>query len=171
MTPQVVSHVYIGIGSNLAEPRKQVELAISRLGAIKNSWLHAISPFYRSAPVGAPDQDDYVNAVAHLVTELAAEPLLDALQAIERAQGRVRDGTRWGPRTLDLDILLYNAEIIRSSRLTVPHPEMVNRAFVLEPLHAIAPNLSVPGFGALAKLRLAVDRSSVVLLENSCDEA
>lgn len=167
----MTKHVYIGIGSNLTEPRKQVELAVSRLGAITNSWMHAISPFYRSAPVGVPGQDDYINAVAHLVTELAAEPLLDALQAIERAQGRVRDGTRWGPRTLDLDILLYNDEFIRTRRLTVPHPEMVNRAFVLEPLHAIAPKLSIPGFGPVAELLLAVDRSSVVRLEYSSDEA
>ncbi len=165
------NHAYIGIGSNLANPRKQVELAVSRLGVIRNSSLRGISPFYRSAPVGQPGQDDYINAVAHLVTELAPESLLDALQAIEAAQGRVRDGTRWGPRTLDLDILLYNAGFIRSRRLVVPHPEMVNRAFVLEPLHALAPNLDVPGFGPVAQLRLAVDRSRVELMGVSCDEA
>lgn len=167
----MTNETYIGIGSNLAEPRKQVELAVSRLGAIENSWLRAISPFYRSAPMGQPGQADYINAVAYLVTELSAEQLLDALQAIELAQGRVRDGTRWGPRTLDLDILLYNAEFIRTTRLTVPHPEIVNRAFVLEPLYAIAPKLSVPGFGAVAELRLAVDRSGVELLDDRRVEA
>jgi len=156
---------YVGIGSNLADPKAQVERAIEALGTIDRTALNGVSPLYRTAPLGQVGQDDYINAVVRLCTGLSAEALLDALQAIECAQGRVRDGTRWGSRTLDLDILLFGEHRIASERLSVPHPEIANRAFVLEPLAALDAALAIPGLGELTRLRARVDRSGVVLLD------
>ncbi|MEM7207367.1 MAG: 2-amino-4-hydroxy-6-hydroxymethyldihydropteridine diphosphokinase [Pseudomonadota bacterium] len=155
---------YIGIGSNLGNPQTQVERAINALRAIEHSELTDVSPLYRTAPMGQPGQDDYINAAACLLTGLAAEELLDALQAIENAQGRVRDGTRWGSRTLDLDILLFGDQVIATERLRVPHPEIANRAFVMEPLADLNAKLLIPEVGPLATLRMQVDRSDVALL-------
>ncbi len=145
---------YIGIGSNLDDPPAQVRAALQALAALPESQLSACSPLYRSAPVGGPPgQPDYLNAVAALDTRLSADQLLRALQAIEAAQGRVRE-LRWGPRTLDLDLLLY-ADLVRDDAwLTLPHPRLQERAFVLYPLHDIAPGLELPGGGMLSKLLL-----------------
>lgn len=134
---------FIGLGSNLDDPRSQLLAALDQLAAIPGTRLVAVSSIYQSAPVGPPDQPDYLNAVAELATSLAPEALLDALQAIETKQGRVR-GRRWGERTLDLDLLLYGDQTIESERLVVPHPQMKQRAFVLIPLQEIAPGLSFP---------------------------
>lgn len=143
---------FIGLGSNLDDPRQQVESALRELAELPDTTLAAQSGLYRSAPMGPPGQPDYINAVARLGTRLAPEALLDALQAIEARHGRVRGGERWGPRTLDLDILLYADARIDSPRLQIPHPGLVERNFVLHPLAEIAPDLDIPGAGPLRVL-------------------
>jgi len=134
---------YIGLGSNLQQPFAQLKKALTALSELPQTELVCVSSFYRSVPLGPPGQPDYLNAVAALDTALNPLELLDALQAIEHAQGRVR-GERWGARTLDLDILLFGVQIINSTRLFVPHPCMRQRAFVLYPLAEIAPNPALP---------------------------
>jgi len=145
---------YIGLGSNLDRPQQQLERALAELEALPRCSLLARSPLYRSDPIGPAGQPDYVNAVAALLTELSAETLLDQLQAIEQAHQRARE-QHWGPRTLDLDILLFGDAQIASPRLQVPHPEMAKRAFVLYPLADIAPEVEVPGLGPLPQLMAA----------------
>lgn len=147
-----VQRAYIGLGSNLNHPRAQLERALEALAGLPDSELVGCSPFYRSAPMGPPGQPDYLNAVAALDTRLEPEALLDALQAIEQVQGRVRL-ERWGPRTLDLDILLYGKRRIDSARLTVPHSGIAERAFVLYPLADLAPQLTIPALGSMAELK------------------
>jgi 2-amino-4-hydroxy-6-hydroxymethyldihydropteridine diphosphokinase len=144
--PSDSSHVrvYIGLGSNLASPLRQVRVAIAELAQLPQSRLCAISPLYRSRPLGPAGQPDYINAVAALETTLTPLELLDGLQAIEKRHGRKRGAVRWGPRTLDLDLLLYGDAVIDEPRLTVPHPEMAQRGFVLRPLADIAPLLRLP---------------------------
>lgn len=146
---------YLGIGSNLDNPVAQVRLALKSLAAVPDSRLLGQSSLYRSAPLGPLDQPQYINAVASIQTALNPLALLDALQAIELAQGRVRTGERWGPRTLDLDILMYGDEIISTERLTVPHPGLQQRNFVLYPLQELAPQLVLPGLGGLDVLLAA----------------
>ncbi len=146
-----MSRAYIGLGSNLQAPRRQLERALEALAALPRSQVLKASRFYRSPPLGPADQPDYLNAVALLETELAPLALLDRLQALENAQGRVRT-RRWGPRTLDLDLLLYDRRRIDHPRLQVPHPGIAERDFVLKPLAEIAPGLEVPGLGRVAAL-------------------
>ncbi|MFC0322371.1 2-amino-4-hydroxy-6-hydroxymethyldihydropteridine diphosphokinase [Gallibacterium melopsittaci] len=138
-----MNNVYIALGSNLNQPLQQLITALQTLKHHPDLQLIAVSPFYASRPLGPQDQPDYVNAVAQLHTTLTPLALLDVLQAIEQQQGRVRL-RRWGERTLDLDILLFNQDIIQSERLTIPHCEMKNREFVLIPLFDIAPSLILP---------------------------
>ncbi len=135
---------YIGIGSNLADPVRQVQTAFAELAELPHSELRACSALYRTPPMGPPDQPDYINAVAELATLLTPHHLLDELQKIEHTHQRVRQ-THWGPRTLDLDLLIYGAEIIDDVRLRVPHPGLAARAFVVIPLAEIAPALQIPG--------------------------
>lgn len=142
----------VGLGSNLEDPVRQVETAIARLAAIQETRLLKQSSLYRSAPLGPADQPDFVNAVALLETRLAPDALFAALQHIERFMGRQRDGTRWGPRVIDIDFLLYGDRRINSGGLVVPHPRMHERNFVLLPLREIAPDIDIPGHGALADL-------------------
>lgn len=146
---------YIGIGSNLAgelaSPGEQVAQAVEQLALMPQSRLLAQSPLYRSAPMGPQDQPDYINAVAQIDTALPPESLLDALQVIENRQGRERK-QRWGARTLDLDILLYGEVELHSERLTLPHPGLCERDFVVLPLLDIAPLLHIPGHGKLADI-------------------
>lgn len=130
---------YIGLGANLGDPRRQVEEAIERLGEAEEVEVMRVSSFYLTPPLGPPGQPWYVNAAAQVKTRLTAEELMTVLLGIETAMGRVR-GERWGPRLIDLDLLLYNGEIISRPDLTVPHPEMHRRAFVLAPLAEIAPD-------------------------------
>ena len=130
---------YIGLGGNLDQPAARIRQARAALALLPNTREAAFSRLYRSAPMGPADQPDYVNAVMALDTELEPIALLDHLQAIENAQGRVRLGERWGPRTLDLDLLLYGDLHLDDPRLTLPHPRMRERAFVLRPLADIAP--------------------------------
>ncbi len=149
MSPVVTA--YIGIGSNLEDPVAQVKRATVGLDEIDGAHRVAVSPLYRSAPMGPAGQPDYINAVAALETTLKPAALLDALQAIEERQQRVRT-IRWGPRTLDLDLLLYGNETIATDRLLVPHPGLGERAFVLYPLADIAPDLQLPDGTPLARL-------------------
>lgn len=143
--------VYIALGSNLNQPKTQLNVALKALDALPNSQVNAVSSFYQSKPLGPQDQPDYVNAVACLHTELDPLTLLDALQQIEKEQGRVRL-RRWGERTLDLDILLYEDLQLHSERLTLPHYDMKNREFVIVPLHEIAENLRLPSGEMVADL-------------------
>lgn len=135
---------YIGIGSNLASPLAQVQNALKALAALPGSALSHCSSLYRSRPMGPSDQPDYINAVAELHTQLAPLTLLDGLQKIEQQHGRERKEERWGPRTLDLDLLLYGQQQIDLPRLQVPHYGMQQREFVLYPLQEIAPALILP---------------------------
>lgn len=147
--------VFIGLGSNLQDPIAQVTRAQDELAALPETELLRTSSLYRSDPVGPPGQPDYINAVAHLRTRLEPIPLLDALQQIEQAHRRIR-GQHWGPRTLDLDILLIDQSRLDLPRLTVPHPYAGKRSFVLMPLHEIAPDLLLPGMGIVCDLLAAL---------------
>ncbi|BED97305.1 2-amino-4-hydroxy-6-hydroxymethyldihydropteridine diphosphokinase [Escherichia fergusonii] len=143
---------YIAIGSNLASPLEQVNAAVKALSEIPQSKILAVSSFYRTPPLGPQDQPDYLNAAVALETSLAPEALLNHTQRIELQQGRVRKAERWGPRTLDLDIMLFGNEVINTERLTVPHYDMKNRGFMLWPLFEIAPELVFPDGLFLNKL-------------------
>ncbi len=143
---------WVGLGANLDDPVAQIATAVRELAALPHTRLAVVSSLYRTPPMGPPDQPDYCNAVAGLDTTLEPEKLLEALQAIEQAHRRVR-GERWGPRTLDLDLLLYGTDRIASARLTVPHPGIAARVFVLAPLAEVAPDLVIPGLGPVAVLR------------------
>ncbi|WNK21516.1 2-amino-4-hydroxy-6-hydroxymethyldihydropteridine diphosphokinase [Halomonas piscis] len=138
------SLAYIGLGSNLATPRRQVATALDELDTLPLCRVTAASRLYASRPVGPQDQPDFVNAVAALETALSPLALLDQLQALEQRHRRRRE-RRWGPRTLDLDILLFDATTVVRPRLKVPHPEMHRRAFVLRPLREIDPHLTLHG--------------------------
>ncbi len=149
---------YVGLGSNLADPRSQVSRAIEELARLPGCTLCVRSSLYATVPLGPVDQPDFINAVVSIASSLAPLALLGALQAIEQAHGRQRDGTRWGPRTLDLDLLLYGEDTLDLADLVLPHPEIANRAFVLVPLAEIAPaGLIVPGQGRVADLLAARD--------------
>ena len=136
--------VYIGLGANLANPQQQLERALLALQQLPHSQLELNSSIYRSAPMGPQDQDDYLNSVAKISTQLSPESMLDNLQSIEQSQGRVRKKERWGPRSLDLDILLFGNFVIDTPRLTIPHYGIKQRSFVLLPLLEIAPDLIMP---------------------------
>ncbi|GGE76791.1 2-amino-4-hydroxy-6-hydroxymethyldihydropteridine diphosphokinase [Streptosporangium jomthongense] len=143
---------FIGLGSNLQEPAVQLARAVAELAALPGTVLVAQSPFYASSPVGPQDQPDFVNGVAWLSTGLAPHALLDHLQAIEQAHGRERL-RHWGPRTLDLDLLIYGNRVLNDDRLTVPHRELANRDFALQPLLDLKPDLILPGGTTIASLR------------------
>lgn len=143
---------YVGLGSNLQDPAAQLARAVAELASLPGTTLQAQSPFYASRPVGPQDQPDFVNGAVELATRLSAHQLLDYLQAIEQAHGRQRL-RHWGPRTLDLDLLLYGNDTIHDERLTVPHAELANRDFVLQPLLDLNPELSLPDGGRLDQLR------------------
>ncbi|HAS61764.1 MAG TPA: 2-amino-4-hydroxy-6-hydroxymethyldihydropteridine diphosphokinase [Vibrio sp.] len=153
--------VYIAIGSNLADPVAQANVAIDALKQLPKSEFIQASKLYSSTPMGPQNQPDYINAVVAIQTELTPFELLDCTQAIELEQGRVRKEERWGPRTLDLDILLYGNEVIDSERLIVPHYGMRDREFVLYPLSEIAPLLTLPDGTELLQLLKQVDRNGL----------
>jgi len=138
---------YIGLGSNLEEPLSQLQRAFAELGKLPSTRLVARSSLYRSAPLGYADQPKFVNAVAKIATKLAPQALLQALLQIEREHGRERT-FRNAPRTLDLDVLLYDDVQMHEHGLTLPHPQMHLRAFVLQPLLEIAPDCAIPGIGS-----------------------
>lgn len=154
------ARAWIALGSNLDDPPARLESALAAIDGLPRTRRVLTSPFYRTLPLGPVEQPDFCNAVTAVDTGLAPLELLDALQAIEVAHGRRRP-RRWGPRTLDLDILLYGDRRIDEPRLRVPHPRLHERAFVLVPLAAVAPETSVPGRGRVAALAAAVDAGGV----------
>lgn len=155
---------FIGLGANLGDPRGQIGAALEAIGAMPATRLSARSSFYRSAPIGYAAQPDFLNAVAQIETGLAPRALLDALLAIEHGAGRSRSFAS-APRTLDLDLLLYGDMVIGEPGLSVPHPRMHTRAFVLEPLAEIAPGIEIPGQGAIAPLLAACGGQSIRKLD------
>jgi 2-amino-4-hydroxy-6-hydroxymethyldihydropteridine diphosphokinase len=163
MNPNETIRVYIGLGSNLDNPRRQVERALTELASLDGCKLVRFSRLYRSRAIGPGDQPDYVNGAALVETRLTPYALLEALQSIESAHKRIRT-LHWGPRTLDLDMLLYGDQVIASEPLTVPHPHLAQRNFVLYPLADITPELVLPSGIALAKLLDAVAPDGLELL-------
>ncbi len=151
---------FIGLGSNLADPLVQVRQAFSELDSIPGTRVTARSSLYRTSPVGYLEQPDFINAVASVQTTLKPPALLAALLAIENRHGRRRT-MRNAPRTLDLDLLLYGEEVFDQDGLTLPHPRLHERAFVLAPLAEIAPGAMVPGMGRLQDLLARVDCNAV----------
>jgi 2-amino-4-hydroxy-6-hydroxymethyldihydropteridine diphosphokinase len=154
------AEAFVALGANLEDPVRQVRNAIAELRSIEQTQVLAVSSLYRTAPVGYADQPDFINAVAKLRTSLSPHELLDALHAIENRHGRQRS-VRNAPRTLDLDLLLFGVRVVREDDLTLPHPRMHERAFVLMPLAEIAPDAAVPGQGPVAQLLAQVDRGGV----------
>lgn len=155
---------YLGLGANLDNPRQQLTEALKALEATPGVELVNCSSFYQTKPMGPADQDDYINAVARISTRLAPLDLLDALQAIETKQGRVRQGERWGPRTLDIDILLVENLQISLPRLTVPHYGLKQRGFVIVPLFEIAPQLVLPDGTRLSELKAQISQEGMTQL-------
>ncbi|MEL4015782.1 2-amino-4-hydroxy-6-hydroxymethyldihydropteridine diphosphokinase [Dryocola clanedunensis] len=152
---------FIALGSNQASPLEQVAQALDAIAAIPHSRVVATSSYYRTPPLGPQDQPDYLNAAVALETDLSAEELLDHTQRIELEQGRVRKAERWGPRTLDLDLMLFGAETIATPRLTVPHYDMKNRAFMLVPLLEIAPDCVFPNGERAADVLATLSRAGI----------
>lgn len=165
------AHAYVGLGSNLKDPRRQLRHACSALAQLPATRLQRCSSLYRTAPVGAIVQPEFMNAVCVLETALTPVDLLQRLLAIEAAQGRMRtQAPPGGPRTLDLDLLLYADQVLQAPDLTLPHPRMHERAFVLYPLVEIAPAVVIPGRGPAAGLLPAVAAQAVTrLTEGACD--
>lgn len=161
-TPPV--DVFIALGANLGDPVGQILSAVQELARLPATRLHMRSSLYRSRPVGGPEQPDYVNAVARLSTFLPPRELLRRCLAIEARHGRRRDGKNT-PRTLDLDLLLYDGLIMHEPGLTLPHPRMHERGFVLIPLAEIAPDALIPGRGDVRTLLADTDISDLVRLD------
>jgi len=159
--------VYIGLGSNLALPEKQIQAACASLARLPDTELIKCSSLYKSQPMGPQDQPDYVNAVALIETALSPESLLQHTQLIESQQGRIRKANRWGPRTLDLDMLLFGLQRIDNEHLTVPHSGMKQREFVLYPLFEIAPDLILPCGEKLANLVMTCPINRLQKMTNS----
>lgn len=157
-----MTRVYLALGSNLADPLHQVQAALDALAALPDTRLVATSSLYRTPPYGPPDQPDYLNAAVALDTELAPEALLDLTQRIELEQGRVRKDERWGPRTLDLDIMLFGDLTLNTPRLIVPHYDMHNRAFMLVPLLEIVPDIVLPDGTRARDLLSDLDSSAIL---------
>lgn len=161
-----LSRAYIGLGSNLDQPARQVRKALVALGDLPSSRLLRHSRLYHSPPMGPVDQPDFINAVALIETALLPLTLLDALQAIEQEFGRVRT-RRWGERIIDLDILLYDDVVMREERLVLPHPGIAERGFVLRPLSELEPHLTIPGLGSLADALAARANDACAPLEET----
>lgn len=159
-----LTSVYVAIGANLKRPEEQVRAGFEELAMLPETRLAAVSSLYRSAAVGYLDQPDFVNAVAGIETALAPRALLDALLEIERRYGRVREFPN-APRTLDLDIVLYGEAQVNERGLSIPHPRLHERAFVLVPLAEIAPEALVPGRGRVRDLLQGVDAASLEKIE------
>jgi 2-amino-4-hydroxy-6-hydroxymethyldihydropteridine diphosphokinase len=156
---------YIGVGSNVDGPRAQVLKAIEALRALPETKVVLVSPLYETKPFGPVKQPDFVNAVVGALTQLEARALLDALKRIEVSFGRPAVHEKWGPRVLDLDLLVLGRERLAEGNLTVPHPGIPERNFVLYPLADIAPDLDVPGLGKVAGLKARVASDGVRRLD------
>lgn len=157
---------WLGLGSNLDSPLQQLHLALEALNQLPGTRLRDASPIYQSSPVGPVDQPDFLNMAARLETDLEPLALLDELQSIENIQGRVREQA-WGPRLIDLDLLLFGDEVIDFPRLTVPHPELANRDFVLQPLLDLDPELALPDGTTIKDLRERCPDNGLARLPNT----
>nr|WP_249422366.1 2-amino-4-hydroxy-6-hydroxymethyldihydropteridine diphosphokinase [Marinomonas lutimaris] len=157
-------HAYIGLGSNLENPVAQLDRAIDALKKHDDLKNLRVSSIYGSKPVGPQDQPDYINAVARFDTALSPIELLDLLQSIEQSQRRVRE-RHWGPRTLDLDLLLYGQQTIQLPRLTVPHPFMLERGFVIKPLSDLAPDMLLANGKTVTEQLQQLDTSDLVFIK------
>jgi 2-amino-4-hydroxy-6-hydroxymethyldihydropteridine diphosphokinase len=157
---------YVGIGSNLDQPAGQVRRALTALADIPQTRLVRQSSLFGSTPLGPPAQPDFVNAVAGLLTQLEADRLFSALRALETALGREPPRMRWGPRRIDLDLLAFGEQRLDSPELTLPHPGIVQRNFVLYPLFEVAPGLNVPGCGHVAELAARADPTGIWRLDD-----
>ncbi|CAN5157410.1 2-amino-4-hydroxy-6-hydroxymethyldihydropteridinediphosphokinase [soil metagenome] len=154
------------MGGNVGDVQKTLNEALWALDSMPQTSIRAQSGFYRTAPWGRPDQPAFLNAAVELQTRLAPRVLLDLLLEIEQRFGRVRDPKdKWGPRTLDLDLLVFGDELLDQPGMHVPHPRLAERAFVLVPLNEIAPRLEIPGQGVVRELLAAIDASGVEAME------
>lgn len=153
--------VYLGLGANLGTPAAQVERALALIAALPETTLAARSPLYRSDPVGPGDQPDYCNAACMVDTTLEPLALLDAVQSIEVDAGRIRDGTRWVARLLDIDLLHIEGLSLSTPRLRLPHPHLQERNWVLVPLADFAPTLNIPGLGIVSELATAIGQAGL----------
>ncbi len=159
---------WLGLGGNLQQPVAQLRRALTRLDEAEGLEVLRVSSFYRTPPWGDEQQDDFINAVVEIKTSLDPIPLLRILQSIENVMGRQRSGRRWGPRLIDIDLLLYGDQKYHSADLEVPHPRMHERAFVLIPLSELAAELEIPGHGAVAELLQQLDDSGICRLAEGC---
>lgn len=159
---------FVGLGGNLGDPVATLRQAIRELDGLPGTRMLRASRLYRSAAWGVADQPDFINAAALLETQLDPRALLDALLQLERSHGRERDaGNRWGPRTLDLDLLLYGDAVIDEPGLRVPHPHLHERAFALLPLAELAPDTMVPGQGVVHELLATIEIAGVEVITAS----
>ena len=157
---------FVALGSNLDDPPSQVRAGLRAIADLADTRLISVSSLYRNPAVGYRDQPDFVNAVARIATHLAPRALLDALLEIERARGRVREFLN-APRTLDLDVVLYGDRVVEEPGLTIPHPRMLERAFVMVPLGEIAPEAIIPGAGPVAALAARIDGTGMTKLASA----
>jgi 2-amino-4-hydroxy-6-hydroxymethyldihydropteridine diphosphokinase len=156
---------WIGLGSNLHDPVKQLHQALRRVGKDKHTRVTRVSSFYRTPPWGDEQQDDFINAVAEVRTSLEPFALLQHLRKIEILMGRERGSRRWGPRVIDLDILMYGDIALRTAELVIPHARMHERAFVLVPLSELDDKLDIPGHGNIGNLLKKLDVSNIRRLQ------
>ena len=161
---------WLGLGSNLQQPVDQLRQALKRLSESKGITFKKVSSFYSTPPWGDEEQDDFVNAVAQIKTDLEPVPLLHVLQSIENVMGRERSDRRWGPRLIDIDLLLYGDCTICSDELELPHPRMQERAFVLLPLSELDEKLNIPGYGRIDTLLPGLDCSGITRLASRYKE-
>lgn len=161
---------WLGLGANLRHPVMQLKRAVRCLGRSEGVEVRKISSFYRTRPWGNEDQDDFINAVVQIETGLAPLALLHVLQSIENSMGRQRSGHRWGPRVIDIDLLLFADETVHSTELVVPHPRMHERAFVLLPLSELDASIEIPGWGMAGTLLSQLDCDGVCRLDDAGDE-
>lgn len=143
---------FIALGSNLGDPVVQVTRALDALAVLPESRLMEVAPFYQNVALGPDPQPEFINCVAEIDTTLTPHALLDAIQSTEASMGRVRNDIRWSPRLIDLDLLIYGDLELQDDRLTLPHPEICARRFVLQPLNDIAPDLIIPGHGPVGRV-------------------
>lgn len=158
---------WIGLGANLQQPLQQLKDAIRRLALVADIEVVATSSFYRTPPWGDTHQDDFINAVVLINTRSQPLDLLHQLQTIETAMGRVRKGRRWGPRLIDIDILMYEQQQINCDELRVPHLHMHERAFVLLPLAELDPEIEIPGKGNVETLLSGIDLNGIERLDDT----
>ena len=157
---------WLGLGSNLQQPVSQLKDALRRLGQLEGIEILEVSGLYRTPPWGDDQQDDFINAVVRIETDLGPVHLLHALQSIENEMGRQRSGRHWGPRLIDIDLLLYGDQQVQTEELELPHPRMHERAFVLIPLCELDKTVTIPGYGVAELLLKQLDSSGIFRLKD-----